>query len=208
MARKYMELSVTPAVQAAQGHYYGRAQRFPADTASAPTPLSSDETAFIAERDSFYLATVSETGWPYVQHRGGPKGFLRVLDPHTLAFADLGGNRQLLSTGNLNAGNDRIALFLMDYPQRARLKIMGHARVLDARDEPALAKKVAGEQSALGNTERVFIIDIVSFDWNCPQHITPRYTEEEIEIAIAAPLRVRIAELEARLQSSAAANHQ
>ena len=83
MARKYMELSVTPAVQAAQGHYYGRAQRFPADTASASTPLGPDETAFIAERDSFYLATVSETGWPYIQHRGGPKGFLRVLDPHT-----------------------------------------------------------------------------------------------------------------------------
>jgi predicted pyridoxine 5'-phosphate oxidase superfamily flavin-nucleotide-binding protein len=207
MARKYLELSVTPAVRAAQGHYYGRAQSFPANPASASTPLGADETAFIAERDSFYVATVSETGWPYVQHRGGPKGFLRVLDRHTLAFADFGGNRQLLSTGNLAAGNDRIALFLMDYPQRARLKIMGHARVLDARDDPALTKKVGGERSELVGTERVFVIEIVSFDWNCSQHITPRYTEEEIETAVAAPLRARIAELEARLHSAAAKPH-
>ncbi len=204
MARTYQQLSVTPAVQAVQTHYYGRAQTFPPDSASVPTPLGADEAAFIAERDSFYLATVSETGWPYVQHRGGPKGFLRVLDPRTLAFADLGGNRQLLSTGNLFAGNDRVALFLMDYPQRTRLKIMGHARVLDARDEPTLARKAVGEDGELARVERVFVIEVVSFDWNCPQHITPRYTEEEVEKYIVAPLRAKIAELQAQGRSNPA----
>lgn len=205
MARKYLELNVTPAVEAAQSHYYGHARSFPPGAASAPTPLGPDEAEFIAERDSFYLATVSETGWPYVQHRGGPKGFLRVLDPHTLAFADLRGNTQLLSTGNLTAGNDRVALFLMDYPQRARLKIMGHARVLDARAEPTLAAEAVSGEGELAKAERVFVIDVVSFDWNCPQHITPRYSEEEIEKIIVAPLRVQIAELQAQLRSSAAA---
>ncbi len=198
MARKYLELSVTPAVRAAQNQYYGRSHRLPPDPSVASTPLGSDEMDFIAERDSFYLATVSETGWPYVQHRGGPKGFLRVLDPQTLAFADLRGNGQLLSTGNLAGGDGRVALFLMDYPNRTRLKVMGYARVLDARAEPGLAAKAIGEQRELGKAERVFVIEVVSFDWNCPQHITPRYTEEEIEIAIAAPLRKRIEELEAR----------
>ncbi len=205
MARKYLELSVTPAVEAAQVHYYGRARTFPPAAASVPTPLGHDEVEFIAERDSFYLATVSETGWPYVQHRGGPKGFLRVLDSHTVAFADLHGNTQLLSTGNLTAGNDRIALFLMDYPQRARLKIMGHTRVLDARDEPTLAARVVGGEGELAGVERVFVIEVVSFDWNCPQYITPRYTQEEIERVIVAPLRAQIAELQARLRSSSVA---
>ena len=130
---------------------------------------------------------------------------MRVLDPHTLAFADLHGNTQLLSTGNLTAGNDRIALFLMDYPQRARLKIMGHARVLDAREEPALAARAVGGEGELARVERVFVIDVVSFDWNCPQHITPRYSEEEVERVIAAPLRAQIAELQAQLRSSSAA---
>lgn len=203
MARKYQELTTTPAVQEAQRHYYGRAQTLPTDVKSDSSPLGSDEVAFIAMRDSFYMATVTETGWPYVQHRGGPIGFLRVLNPLTLAFADFHGNRQLLSTGNLAGGNDRVALFLMDYPQRTRLKILGHARVLDARDDPALVKDLVSDPKLLPKVERVFMVDVVSFDWNCPQYITPRYTEEEIEAAIVAPLKARIQELEAKLSAAA-----
>ena len=160
--------------------------------------LTDDEAQFIAARDSFYLSTVSESGWPYVQHRGGQPGFLHVVNPTTLAFADYKGNRQMLSTGNL-AVNDRVCLFLMDYPQRTRLKILGHARVEDARQHPELVAQFAapGLQRIV---ERVFLIEIVSFDWNCPKYITPRYTAPQVEEAIA-PLRQRIAKLEAQLKA-------
>ena len=133
MANKYLNLVVTPAVAEAQHFYYGRSQKV--SSATGCDPLGLDEIAFIRSRDSFYMATVSETGWPYLQHRGGPPGFLRVLDAHTLAFADYKGNRQMLSTGNL-ARDDRVSLFLMDYVQRQRLKILGHSRVADAAYRP------------------------------------------------------------------------
>jgi predicted pyridoxine 5'-phosphate oxidase superfamily flavin-nucleotide-binding protein len=142
------------------------------------------------------MATITaETGWPYIQHRGGPVGFLHVLDPHTLAFADYRGNRQMLSTGNL-ATNDRVALFIMDYPERTRLKILGHGTVRDAREHPELVEKLAGlkERRLI---ERVFTINVVGFDWNCPAYITPRYNLAEIE-SIIAPLKQRIAELESK----------
>jgi uncharacterized protein len=142
-------------------------------------PLGGDEATFIAARDSFYLATVSENGWPYVQHRGGARGFLRVLSPTLLAFADYCGNRQLLTTGNL-ATNDRVTLFLMDYPNRTRLKIIGHARVEDAKEHPELTVALA-DPTVRRVVERFIFIDVVSFDWNCPQYITPRYTLEEID---------------------------
>ncbi len=190
---------MTPAVQEAQRHYYGHAQTFRMAGTGDKTALGPHEIEFIGLRDSFYIATVSETGWPYVQHRGGPIGFLRVRNSQTLAFDDYLGNRQLLSTGNLAAGDGRTALFLMDYPNRTRLKIMGIARVIDAEEEPALARELATDPSVLPRVERVFIIDVVSFDWNCPQYITPRYTEREIETAIVAPLRERIRQLEAQL---------
>ena len=131
-----------------------------------------------------------------MQHRGGQPGFLRVVDEHTLAFADYAGNRQLLSTGNL-AVNDKAALFLMDYPNRTRLKILGHARAVDAREHPELVTQLA-EPRMRSQVERLFFIDVISFDWNCPKHITPRYTAAEVESAVA-PLRQRIAELEAQL---------
>ncbi len=140
--------------------------------------LGPDEAEFIAARDSFYIATVTPDGWPYIQHRGGPAGFLRVLDPHTLAFADYSGNRQYISTGNLTA-NDRFALFLMDYPHRARLKIIGHARTLEPGDDPPLAVRL-GPHDPGARLERIFLMDVVGFDWNCSQHITPRYTQEEL----------------------------
>ncbi len=187
---------LTPAVLAAQRHYYGKS--------AVPTavqecdPLTAEEREFVAARDSFYLATIAETGWPYVQHRGGKPGFLRVVSPTQLAFADYKGNRQMLSTGNL-AANDRVCLFLMDYPARTRLKILGHARVVDAREHPELVAQFT-EPETRGIVERIFLIEVISFDWNCPKYITPRYTAAEVEEAVA-PLRTRIAELEAQLKA-------
>jgi predicted pyridoxine 5'-phosphate oxidase superfamily flavin-nucleotide-binding protein len=176
MVGRYLENHFTPQVLEAQEHYYGRSQHVP------PQPerdlLTDEEMNFIAQRDSFYLATVSSNGWPYIQHRGGPRGFLKVIEPNVLAFADYRGNRQLLSTGNL-AGNDRAAMFLMDYPRRERLKIMGHARVLDAREDPAIVAQLA-DPAELKIVERIFRVEVVSFNWNCSKYITPRYTEEEL----------------------------
>jgi predicted pyridoxine 5'-phosphate oxidase superfamily flavin-nucleotide-binding protein len=195
MAERFMQNVLTPSVLAAQEHYYGRR----ASIGSAPErdPLTEEERTFIEARDSFYMATITETGWPYIQHRGGPRGFLRVVSPTQLAFADYRGNRQMLSTGNL-AANERVALFLMDYPRRERLKILGHARVEDARQHPELVAKLA-EPEVHTIVERLFFVEVISFDWNCPKCITPRYTAAEVEEAVA-PLRQRIAELEAQLK--------
>lgn len=195
MARKYRDVTLTPSVLKAEEQYYGRA-RAPKPTADND-PLGPEEQAFIAARDSFYLSVVTEAGWPYIQHRGGPPGFLHVLDPHTLAFADYEGNHQLVSVGSL-ALNDRVSLFLMDYPNRARLKLLGHARVEDAEQRPELAKTLAQHGPDAGRVERIFLIDVVGFDWNCPQHITQRFTAAQVAEAVK-PLRQRIAELEAQL---------
>jgi predicted pyridoxine 5'-phosphate oxidase superfamily flavin-nucleotide-binding protein len=195
MGDKFLELAVTDSVREAQRQYYGGEMRTGFSTAN--DKLSEDEIGFIQARDSFYLSTVSETGWPYIQHRGGKPGFLHVLSPAQLAFADYKGNRQLLSTGNI-AANDRVCLFLMDYPQRTRLKILGHAHVEDARTHPELVAQLA-EPEARRLVERLFFIDVVSFSWNCQQHITPRFTPAEIAEAVA-PLKRRIAELEDRLK--------
>jgi len=191
MAEKFLELLMTPAVTKAQEHYFGHSQRMP--RGAKRDALTGDEAQFIAARDSFYLSTISESGWPYMQHRGGPPGFLHVVNSTTLAFADYKGNRQMLSIGNL-AANDRVCLFLMDYPQRTRLKILGHARIEDARQHPELVAQFA-TPDVQRIVERVFLIDVVSFDWNCPKYITPRYTVAEIE-ALVEPLKQRIAELE------------
>jgi predicted pyridoxine 5'-phosphate oxidase superfamily flavin-nucleotide-binding protein len=193
MAEKFLELLITPSVAKAQEHYHGHAQQLP--RGATRDALTADEVQFIQSLDSFYLSTISESGWPYVQHRGGAPGFLHVVNPTTLAFADYKGNRQMLTTGNL-AANDRVCLFLMDYPQRTRLKILGHARIEDARAHPELVPKFAASD-VQRIVERVFFIDVVSFDWNCPKYITPRYTVAEIE-ALVEPLKQRIAELESQ----------
>jgi uncharacterized protein len=196
MADKFLELGFTESVRKAQQHYYGRAHRITPQ--SDCDPLTDEEIQFILARDSFYMATVTEGGWPYVQHRGGRPGFLHVLSPTLIAFPDFKGNRQLLSTGNLIA-NDRVAIFLMDYPQRTRLKILGHARTVDAREQPELVTQLA-EPEARGIVEGQFLIEVVSFDWNCPKYITPRYTATEVD-EIVVPLRRRVAELEAQLKT-------
>jgi uncharacterized protein len=164
--------------------------------------LSPREAAFIAMRDSFYMATVSETGWPYIQHRGGPPGFLRVLDQNALGFADFRGNRQYVSVGNL-ATNNRVALFLMDYPNRARLKILGRARVIGLRDDAALLAKLA-PPGYRAKPEHAMLITVEAFDWNCSQHITERFTLSDVERATEG-LRTRIAELEEELARAKAA---
>lgn len=195
MAHQFLDLAFTPQVLAAQQRYFGRSQVLP--PAPGDDPLGPDETAFIESRDSFYLSSVSETGWPYVQHRGGPAGFVKVISPGELVFADYKGNRQMLTTGNV-AGNDRVCLFMMDYPRRQRLKLLGHVEVLDARDHPDLVQQVTTPELAK-ITERLFRIRIVAFDWNCPKYITPRFTAAEVNDAVA-PLKARIAELESQLK--------
>ncbi len=188
MARRFAELMFTPHVKAVQERQGSRGayERMEEADASALDHLGEVERVFIAARDSFYLATVSETGWPYVQHRGGPKGFLKVLDDRTIGFADYRGNRQYVSVGNLE-NDDRISLFLMDYPNRRRLKIVGHARIADIRSEPEMLERLRDlEYDA--RIERGMVIRIEGFDWNCPQHITPRFTETEIRELIAPVL--------------------
>lgn len=155
--------------------------------------FTENEAAFIAARDSFYMATVSETGWPYVQHRGGPRGFLKLLDDRTLAFADYRGNRQYISTGNL-AADDRACLFLMDYTRPARLKIYARVETLALDADPALIALVTTSDYK-AKLERIFRLHLETFDWNCPQHITPRFTEQDIAEAVR-PLRDRLAQLE------------
>ncbi|HET9062398.1 MAG TPA: pyridoxamine 5'-phosphate oxidase family protein, partial [Candidatus Binatia bacterium] len=141
MASKYLEILCTPDVLAAQERHYGRSRNVAAAAAEVD-PLGPAERDFIAARDSFYLASIGQSGWPYVQHRGGTTGFLRVLGPTTIAFADYAGNRQLITTGNV-AGSDRVSLFLMDYAHRRRLKLLGHARIEDVRERPDLVAVVA-----------------------------------------------------------------
>jgi uncharacterized protein len=155
--------------------------------------FTDDERAFIGQRDSFYMATVAENGWPYMQHRGGPPGFLRVLDDRTLGFADFRGNRQYISVGNLSV-DDRAALFLMDYANRARLKILGHIELKDLKDDPDLAAKLA-VPGYKAKVERAMLIHLQNFDWNCPQHITPRFTQAELEPALE-PIRKRLIDLQ------------
>ena len=190
----FLDIAITPSVKAAQ-EANGHAALW-SDFKGNRTfdRFTEAEAAFIAERDSFYIATVTETGWPYVQHRGGPKGFLRVLDDKTLAFADFRGNLQYLSVGNLAADN-RASLILRDYAGRRRLKIFARTNVKDLKDEPALAEAVA-TPGYRGKPERVMLIHLEAFDWNCPQFITPRFTEAEIAEAVA-PVHQRIEELEA-----------
>ncbi|QQS12028.1 MAG: pyridoxamine 5'-phosphate oxidase family protein [Rhodospirillales bacterium] len=195
MAHRFAEIAFTPEIRELQRRAgsrdaYARREAVPEAVNAAFGPR---EAAFIESRDSFYMATIGGNGWPYVQHRGGPPGFLRVLDPRRIGFADVRGNRQYISVGNV-AADDRVSLFLMDYPARTRLKMFGRARLVEG---DALAGWLeAGGMAVDGVVERGVEIALEGFDWNCPQHVTPRFTAAEVE-AMAAPLRARIAELEA-----------
>jgi uncharacterized protein len=185
MARAFAEIAFTSAVRAEQARH-GSAESYAkhlAPEAAAGDRLGPAETAFVSQRDGFYQATVSETGWPYVQFRGGPRGFLKVLDEQTLAYADFRGNRQYLSVGNLK-GDDRIALILVDYPNRRRLKVWGHVRIVGRADDPELVARLH-DASYRALPERAIVITIAALDWNCQQHLPERYTLEELEPALA-----------------------
>jgi uncharacterized protein len=192
MAHRFLDIAATPSVKAAQAANGSDRIWSEPKTYRAYDRFTAAEVAFIAERDSFYMATVSETGWPYVQHRGGPPGFLRVMNATTLAFADFRGNKQYITLGNA-AANDRGALFLVDYPNRRRLKIYVRIEVKDL--EPALAATLV-LPGYRAKPERAFVLHLKAFDWNCSQHITPRFAEPEIDVALM-PVRARIAQLEA-----------
>ncbi len=162
--------------------------------------LGPDETAFLSARTSFYIASVGANGWPYVQHRGGPTGFIKVLDAETIGYADYPGNKQFITTGNLQT-DDRVSLFFMDYPQRARLKMIGHATTVDAADDPDLLAQLA--QDGQAEPERLTTIRLTAMDWNCPKFITPRYTQDEVTQMVAPHLAARdrtIETLSARLK--------
>jgi len=193
MPYDFLDIAITPSVRAVQASMNSDQLWVNFKGGRTSDRFTENEVAFISERDSFYIATVSETGWPYVQHRGGPRGFLKVVDDQTLAFGDFSGNRQYISTGNINT-NDRACLFLMDYRRRARLKIYVHSEIVALRQEPALEKLVAVE-GYRGRVERIFRLKLQAFDWNCTQHITPRFTEPEINEAVR-PLRERLDLLE------------
>jgi uncharacterized protein len=203
MGRRFAELAFTPLVKEQQLKHGSRRQYERLEqSVIAEDELGPYEIEFIRGRDGFYMATVSESGWPYVQYRGGHKGFLQVLDDRTLGFADLRGNKQYISTGNL-LHDDRVALFLMDYPTQQRLKILGHAEIHedDASARELIAKVRSPEEKS--PVERAVLIHVEAFDWNCQQHITPRYTQEELA-EILDPIRRRIDALEkenARLRS-------
>lgn len=200
MATAFAELAFTPSVKAAQSFYGSREKNSRFELAKeARNRLTEAEVGFIGERDSFYQATVSESGWPYIQHRGGSMGFLKVLDNRTIGFADFRGNVQYLSIGNLNA-NDQISLILMDYPNRQRLKIWGRARIVHETDDPGLMAKLA-MPAYKAKVERGIIIHIEALDWNCPQHITPRYSKAEVD-GVIAPLLDEIQALKAQIASA------
>lgn len=200
MSHRYDQIAFTDAVKQVQERYGSRAfydrrhARGRSSTRSTDgEPLSEEERRYLEARDSFYLATVNELGWPYVQFRGGPPGLLRVLDEHTIGWADFRGNLQYISTGNL-ATQDRVALIVMDYPNRQRLKIFGRARVAFVEDEPELVERltVADYEAVV---QRGVVVSVEAFDWNCQQHITPRYSPAELEPVLAA-MTGRIRDLE------------
>lgn len=199
MSHAFAEVAFTPSVKAAQEREGSRAAYARSYERAGKTTnerLGATEVDYVAAQRSFFLATVSETGWPYVQHRGGPIGFLKVLDEKTLAFADFAGNRQMVSVGNL-AVNDRVALILVDYEQGGRLKVLGRLRVEDLARDPALSAKLS-TPSYLARAQRAFIITVEALDWNCGQHIPQRFDAEDVQKGLAER-DSRIAELEAQL---------
>jgi uncharacterized protein len=195
MAYTFGSLVFTPVIKSLQERYGSRKQyaRREASAVGADV-LGPSEADFLREADSFYMASLGSTGWPYVQHRGGPMGFLKLIDEHTIAFADFRGNKQYISTGNLMTDN-RVALIFVDYPRQARLKILGRVTIYEGENAKEWIEKLRDpDYDAV--VERVFVIHVEAFDWNCQQHITPRFTEEQIREALA-PVEKKMHALEA-----------
>ncbi len=202
--KTFAEIAFTPSVQAQQEAHGSRAAYARMQAGAGPGEgLGEQEAAYLASADSFFLASVGETGWPYVQHRGGPAGFLRVISPTRLAFAEFRGNRQYVSSGNVSH-DDRVSLIVMDYVHRQRLKILGRLRMVPVDDaDPDLLRRVELPDYR-ARVDQVAVIEVEAFDWNCPQHITRRFTVEEVAQAMR-PLQERIAALEAQAREPGAA---
>lgn len=197
MAKNFATIAFTDAVKTMQEKLGSRASYARMEKDIYLDGLTENEIDFIAQRDSFYMATIGENGFPYIQHRGGPKGFLKVLDAKRIGIVDFRGNMQYISTGNITANNN-VALIMVDYPARARLKILAKAEIVELKDDPGLYDLLAPEDYKF-KPERMMIFNIEAYDWNCPQHITPRYTIEDIQKAFAGQ-RDHIAKLEAELK--------
>ncbi|APZ99501.1 pyridoxamine 5'-phosphate oxidase [Sphingopyxis sp. QXT-31] len=198
MARNYRTTLFNDDVQRLQEIHGSRASyaKLDAGADGAPDLLTAKEIDYIALRDSFYMASVTADGWPYMQHRGGPAGFLRHIAGNRIGFADYRGNKQYISTANLMR-DDRVSLFLMDYPNRERLKLLGHARSIEREDDPELVASLMPD-GYRAVPERAFLIDIIGWEWNCSQHITPRFTEAEISAAIK-PMAAELGQLRAEI---------
>lgn len=203
MPHGFAQIAFTPTVKSMQEQLGSRSAyaRMEASPNVTNQSLGEAEAAFIAARNSLYMATVSETGWPYIQHRGGPTGFVRVLDEKTIGFADFRGNRQYISVGNL-VTDDRVALFFMDYANKTRLKVLGRASIVAGEERTMLSRLEMQDYRA--RVERGLVIRIEGFDWNCPQHITERFTIDEVR-SMSETLTSRIAQLEAELAKRPAA---
>lgn len=204
MARNFASLAFTEAVKEMQEKLGSRKSYARMEKEIYVDGLTQHEIDFIAERDSFYMATISENGYPYIQHRGGPKGFVKVLDHKRIGFIDFIGNRQYVSVGNIQTHNN-VSLIMVDYPSRARLKILAKATIIELEDDPVLYHQLDLPGYKF-KPERMMVLDIEAYDWNCPQHIIPRYTLEEIEEAFAVQveqitsLKDEITKLKAVLQ--------
>lgn len=179
MAKNFAEIGFSSAAKKLQEKHGSRATYSRMEKQTTYTGLGKYEQSFIAQRDSFYMATTGENGFPYIQHRGGPKGFLKVLDENRLGFIDFKGNMQYISVGNLMT-NNKVSLFMVDYPNKRRLKLYAKAEIVELNDNPELLQKLDLEEYKF-KPERMMVFNIEAFDWNCPQHITPRFTVEEIE---------------------------
>ena len=182
MKRNFTKFAYTDSVKAVQEQKGSRRGNASMEASGDRFILTEREIPFIEARDSIFMATVGENGWPYMQHRGGPRGFLKVIDETTLAMADYRGNRQYISVGNINS-NGRVSIFLIDYPSRNRLKIWAEARVVDVDENSELHDQIIDKQYR-ASVERVMVFTVMAYDWNCQQHITPRFTHEEIEQGI------------------------
>jgi predicted pyridoxine 5'-phosphate oxidase superfamily flavin-nucleotide-binding protein len=186
MAKNFAAIAFTDAVKALQIKYGSRSSYERMEKFNVVDGLSNNEIDFIENRDSFYMASIGENNFPYIQHRGGPKGFLKVLDKNRIGFIDFSGNKQYITVGNMETNNN-VALFLMDYPAKARLKIFAKTEILDLKDNLDLYALLNLKEYKF-RAERMMVFNIEAFDWNCPQHITPRFTTEEIQVALQPQL--------------------
>ena len=197
MAKNFATLAFTDTVKAMQEKLGSRASYARMERDTYRDGLTQNEVGFIAQRDSFYMASIGENNFPYIQHRGGPKGFLKVLDSKRIGFIDFSGNMQYISVGNI-ATNNNVALIMVDYPARARLKILAKAEIVELKDDPVLYDLLEINDYKF-KPERMMVFNVEAYDWNCPQHIIPRYTAEEVEEAFSSQ-REHVKKLEAEVK--------